>query len=122
MSSDAQIIFACLPNPAAWTPIPLAGGISATTFFNTPASRQWADQVELSGSVNGTFTTGGVTIGTLAAQFWPAIVVEIGGVAFTSGLIATACSIQISTAGVVKATPGAAAVSVRLDGVRYRII
>lgn len=121
MTRDAQIIAAVSPGP--WAAVPLAGGMTATTFFFTPASRQWLDMVQLSGSANGTFPANtATTLGTLVAQFRPGLVVAMSAVAFTSAPAPVACSVQISTAGVISVDPAAAATSVRLDGLSYRLV
>lgn len=118
MSRDAQILAAL--SPTAWVPI---SGVTATTFFNTPATRQWLDQVQLSGSANGTFPANtGTTLGTLAAQFRPALVIGMSAVAVTAGSVSVACAVQINTAGVISVNPAAAAVSVRLDGLFFRLV
>lgn len=116
----ARIIAAICPNPTDWVSITLASGFTTQSGAYTVAVRFNFDEAELCGSVNATsIATGGVTIGTLPAAYWPTHAVRLAVAAGVSGTVTGA--LVISTAGVMTAQVASTVSNVALDGLRYRL-
>lgn len=109
----AQIIAAVTPEP--WQALSLASGMTAAGSGYTPAARQWFDQIQLSGAIAGTITSG-TLVATLPASMWPAQNVNVPCVIGNG-----AAQLIISTAGNVTVDVASTVTAVHLDGLSYRL-